>query len=146
MKTYTIGFTKKSAEYFFTSIKESGIKTLIDVRLNNISQLSGFAKRDDITYFLKMICDTNYVHIPDFAPTKKMLEAYRKGTTTWQHYEEQFLDLLAVRNAERIATPELIENGCFLCSEHEPHLCHRRLVVEYLNKQLNLSLEVKHLI
>ncbi|CCK76669.1 conserved hypothetical protein [Oleispira antarctica RB-8] len=145
MKTYTIGFTQKSAKTFFEHIIDADIKTVIDVRLNNVSQLSGFAKKNDLKYFLETLCDADYLHIPDFAPTKEMLNAYKKKEITWHSYEDKFINLISRRNVERIIKPELIENSCFLCSEHEPHFCHRRLLVNYLNEQLNLNLDIRHL-
>ncbi len=145
MDIYTIGFTKKNAVVFFEFIKSFNISTLIDVRLNNVSQLAGFAKRDDLKYFLKELCHTEYVHIPELAPTKDMLNAYKKGDMSWDIYEDKFLNLMSQRHIERLILPTLLDNGCLLCSEHEPHLCHRRLVVEYLNENSNLELNVKHL-
>ena len=145
MEIYTIGFTKKNAETFFRFIKSSNINTLLDVRLNNISQLSGFAKRDDLKFFLKELCGTQYVHTPELAPTKEILSAYKKGEINWEAYEDKFLNLMAQRNIERSVKPTLLDHGCLLCSEHEPHLCHRRLVVDYLNENSDLELEVKHL-
>lgn len=145
MNVYTIGFTKKNAGTFFGFIKSENIKTLIDVRLNNVSQLAGFAKRDDLKFFLKELCNTEYVHTPELAPTKDMLSAYKKGNIPWVVYEDKFLNLMSQRNIERIIKPSLLDDGCLLCSEHEPHLCHRRLVVEYLNNNSDLDLKVKHL-
>lgn len=145
MTTYTIGFTQKSAESFFKNINDAEIKTLIDVRLNNVSQLAGFAKKNDLKYFLETLCNTSYIHMPDFAPTKAMLNAYKKKEISWHSYEDKFLNLISQRHVERIISPELIDNSCFLCSEHQPHLCHRRLVVDYLNEQLNLNLTIRHL-
>ncbi|PSF09820.1 hypothetical protein C7H09_07505 [Marinobacter fuscus] len=145
MKIYTIGFTQKNAEKFFKFINLSQVKTLIDVRLNNVSQLSGFAKRDDLKFFLKELCGSEYVHLPELAPTKDILNAYKKGDMPWQLYEEKFLNLMSQRNIERSVRPALLDHGCLLCSEHEPHFCHRRLVVEYLNEYSELDLEVKHL-
>lgn len=145
MTIYTIGFTKKSAEAFFSFIKKSNVKTLIDVRLNNVSQLAGFAKKDDLKYFLRELCSTEYVHVPDLAPTKEILDPYQDKKIKWEAYEDLFMNLMAKRNIERIVTKELLEQGCLLCSEHEPHHCHRRLVVEYLNKNSDLNLAVKHL-
>lgn len=145
MNVYTIGFTQKKAEKFFGLIKSTGILTLIDVRLNNISQLAGFAKRDDLKFFLRELCDAEYVHAPDLAPTKEILNAYKKGNMSWEKYEEKFLDLMSRRNIEKHVKSELLDNGCLLCSEHKPHLCHRRLVVEYLNENTDLTLDVKHL-
>lgn len=145
MKIYTIGFTQKNAEKFFQLIRVAQVKTLIDVRLNNVSQLSGFAKRDDLKFFLKELCGSDYVHLPELAPTKEILNAYKKGDMSWQLYEDKFLNLMAQRNVEKSIRPALLEHGCLLCSEHKPHLCHRRLVVEYLNEHSDLDLEVKHL-
>lgn len=145
MNIYTIGFTKKNAATFFNFIKQSGVKTLIDVRLNNVSQLAGFAKRDDLEFFLKELCGTEYVHSPELAPTKDILHAYKKGEMTWEIYEDKFLNLMSQRNIEKTVKPALLDHGCLLCSEHEPHLCHRRLVVEYLNEHSDLDLKVKHL-
>ena len=94
MKIYTIGFTKKTAESFFGYLKSSGIETLIDVRLNNTSQLSGFAKRDDLKFFLKELCETNYVHMPELAPTKEILKPYQNKEISWKNYEDKFLNLM----------------------------------------------------
>jgi len=145
MNIYTIGFTKKNASTFFNFIKSSNVSTLIDVRLNNVSQLAGFAKRDDLKFFLKELCNTDYIHTPELAPTKEMLNLYKKGEMPWQKYEDKFLDLMSQRQIEKSIKPALLDNGCLLCSEHEPHLCHRRLVVEYLNENSSLDLKVKHL-
>lgn len=142
---YTIGFTKKNAETFFNFIRTSKINTLLDVRLNNVSQLAGFAKRDDLKFFLKELCNTDYVHTPELAPTKDMLNAYKKGEMSWDKYEDKFLNLMSQRQIEKSIKPALLDHGCLLCSEHDPHLCHRRLVVEYLNENSDLNLKVKHL-
>ncbi|HEA16669.1 MAG TPA: DUF488 domain-containing protein [Pseudoalteromonas prydzensis] len=145
MDIYTIGFTQKNAEKFFKFLKISGVKTLIDVRLNNVSQLAGFAKKDDLKFFLKELCGAEYVHSPELAPTKDILNAYKKGEMPWEVYEDRFLNLMAQRSIEKSIKSELLDHGCLLCSEHEPHYCHRRLVVEYLNEHSNLNLKVKHL-
>lgn len=145
MKTYTIGFTKKNANVFFDHLKSANILTLIDVRLNNVSQLAGFAKRDDLRFFLRELCGADYIHIPELAPTKEILNSYKKDNMTWERYEDEFLNLMAQRNIEKHMKSSLFDNGCLLCSEHEPHFCHRRLVVEYLNKTTNFNIDVKHL-
>lgn len=145
MKIFTIGFTKKNAEKFFSLIKNSNVSTLLDVRLNNVSQLAGFAKKDDLRFFLKEICGTEYIHVPELAPTAVMLNAYKKGEISWTAYEDKFLNLMSNRQIEKSIKPALLDNGCLLCSEHEPHMCHRRLVVEYLNEHSDLDLTVKHL-
>ncbi|MBA4727057.1 MAG: DUF488 domain-containing protein [Pseudomonas sp.] len=147
MKIITIGFTEKKAERFFSLIKISGAKRVVDVRLNNVSQLSGFAKKDDLKYFLKELCDVDYVHLPELAPTKDILSPYQKKEITWQQYEDKFLNLMAKRNIEKHVRPEVIDQGCLLCSEHQPHQCHRRLVAEYLKSQWSESeTEIKHLV
>lgn len=145
MTTYTIGFTQKRAEQFFSLIKRNNISRLIDVRLNNVSQLSGFAKRDDLKYFLDKLCNAEYVHVEDLAPTKEMLNAYKKKLIPWEVYEDKFLNLMSQRNIERSVNEALLNNGCLLCSEHKPHQCHRRLVVEYLNRHWDKKIEVVHL-
>jgi uncharacterized protein (DUF488 family) len=131
---WTIGFTKKPAEQFFTALKEAGVKRVVDVRLNNISQLAGFAKMDDLRYFLKAIGGIEYLHLPELAPTQEMLDAYKKEKCDWSVYEERFLDLMASRKIEERVPREIIDGGCLLCSEHTPHHCHRRLVAEYLGQ------------
>ena len=144
MKVYTIGFTKKSASEFFELLQESGAKRLVDVRLNNVSQLAGFAKKDDLKYFLRKICKMNYVHLPDLAPTKEMLGAYRSGHLDWQTYERQFLALMDERRVAKKAIKRTIANACLLCSEDTPEHCHRRLVAEYLHRHWG-DVEIVHL-
>lgn len=146
MKTYTIGFTQKSAENFFTLIKNNSVNRIIDVRLNNVSQLAGFAKRDDLKFFLSELCDTDYIYIKELAPTKDILDKYKKNSITWEAYEEKFLNLMSQRNIERTIDKAMLDAGCLLCSEHKPHHCHRRLVVEYLNQHWDSQIEVTHLV
>ena len=145
MDIYTIGFTKKDAKTFFDFIKNSDIKTVLDVRLNNISQLSGFAKKDDLAFFLKELCGSDYLHVPEFTPTKEMLDSYKKKEISWQQYEDDFLELMDKRSIHKHLSPELLDRGCLLCSEHEPHFCHRRLVVEFINLNSDYNLTVNHL-
>lgn len=144
MNLYTIGFTKKSAERFFGLLRESGAKRIVDVRLNNVSQLSGFAKRDDLRFLLTEICGMGYVHLPEMAPTKEILDEYRKGGGDWAKYEAQFLDLMHQRQIAESIDQELLADGCLLCSEDTPVRCHRRLVAEYLSARWG-GLEVIHL-
>jgi len=145
MNIYTIGFTKKNAQTFFDLIRDSKVERLIDVRLNNISQLAGFAKKDDLKFFLKELCNAEYFHAPSLAPTKFLLDSYKNGSISWQNYEEEFFNLMSARRIEREFTSSELNNSCLLCSEHEPHFCHRRIVVDYLNKTTNLNLSVTHL-
>lgn len=142
---FTIGFTKKTAKEFFDLLKKESVITVLDVRLNTTSQLSGFAKQKDLKFFLQELCGTEYVHLPDWAPTKDILNAYKKKEISWESYEDKFLNLMARRLIEKDVNSDLIQNSCLLCSEHEPHQCHRRLVVEYLNENTGLNLKVKHL-
>jgi uncharacterized protein (DUF488 family) len=135
MHIYTIGFTKKSAAEFFGILKSNDIKRLIDVRLNNVSQLAGFSKRDDLAYFLREICVIEYVHDPLLAPTQEMLDAFKKAKGKWEEYEKQFLALMAERKIEETLDPRLFDvPAVFLCSEPTAEHCHRRLVVEHLQK------------
>jgi len=141
---FTIGFTKKSAKDFFEILLESGVKTIIDTRLNNVSQLAGFTKRSDLEYFLQKIGNIQYVHLLDLAPTKDILDAYKKNGGDWGTYEKQFLKLITDRKIEDKVSPDLLDGGCLLCSEPKPHNCHRRLVAEYLNQKLG-TLKIHHL-
>lgn len=145
MKIFTIGFTKKSAESFFTLLKNAGVRRLVDVRLNNVSQLAGFTKRDDLRYFTKAICGIEYVHIPDLAPTPEILDPYKKQKKgDWPLYERQFLDLMRARRIEESVSREVLDGGCLLCSEETPHHCHRRLVAEYLKEKWG-GIEIEHI-
>jgi uncharacterized protein (DUF488 family) len=144
MKLFTIGFTKKSAKVFFTSLANAGVKRLVDVRLNNVSQLAAFTKKEDLRYFTKAICNIEYLHVPDFAPTKEMLDAYKKDEGLWSTYERQFLDLIASRRIEDKLPQSKLDRACLLCSEEIPEQCHRRLVAEYLQQKWP-NVEVHHL-
>lgn len=133
MEIYTIGFTRKSARQFFERLQAVGIKRLVDVRLNNTSQLAGFAKRGDLEYFLQELCGAEYLHLPGLAPTKELLDAYHKRLLAWEAYESRFRQLLADRGAERLADPVLFAApSVLLCSEPSAERRHRRLVAEYL--------------
>jgi len=144
-RIYTIGFTKKSAEHFFAALQKAGVKRIVDVRLNNSSQLAGFTKMDDLRYFLKAVGGIDYVHLPELAPTQAMLDAYKKHKGDWSAYEKQFLDLMAIRRIEDKVPKELIDQGCLLCSEDKPHHCHRRLVADYFASHWP-GVETKHLL
>ena len=136
VKVFTIGFTKKKAEAFFTRLMRAGVKRVIDIRLNNVSQLAGFAKRDDLRYFLQAIGGIDYMHRPDLAPTQEILDAFKKNKGSWPAYERDFLALLSARGVEKAITPDLLHEACLLCSEEKPAQCHRRLVAEYLRPDL----------
>ncbi len=144
MRVYTIGFTKKPASDFFGMLRDSGARRLVDVRLNNVSQLAGFAKRDDLEFFLHEICRMEYVHLPELAPTKEMLAAYRNEHRDWETYEGQFLGLMDERRIANNVARSTIADSCLLCSEDKPELCHRRLVAEYLDRHWG-DVEIVHL-
>jgi uncharacterized protein (DUF488 family) len=141
----TIGFTQTTAENFFERLRAAHVNKIIDVRLHNTSQLAGFAKADDLAYFLKAIAEIGYVHMPLLAPTDDMLKAYKKQKGDWNLYERRFLDLMAERKIEERLQPEILRDACLLCSEAKPHYCHRRLVADYLNAKWGNVLSVRHL-
>lgn len=143
MKLFTIGFTKTTAENFFHRLKMSGARKIVDVRLNNKSQLSAFAKKDDLAYFANTICGMSYEHMHKLAPTKDILDAYKKEKGSWEDYEEKFLSLMSQRRIEQIDR-ESLDGGCLLCSEDKPHHCHRRLVADYLKTKWG-NVEIVHL-
>ena len=133
MEIYTIGFTQKSAEKFFAVLRRAGIRRLIDVRLNNTSQLAAFAKRDDLQFFLRELCNADYHHEPALAPTEEILDAYKKKKIAWEEYETRYVDLLIERAADKVGDRRLFDvPAVLLCSEASPKQCHRRLAAEYL--------------
>ena len=141
----TIGFTQTTAENFFNRLLAVEIASVIDVRLNNTSQLSGFAKAKDLAYFLKALGEMEYIHEPLLAPTQDILTAFRKMKGDWGTYEHRFLDLMDQRKIDERLSPDFFHNGCLLCSEAKHHHCHRRLVVEYLQERWSTPLQIKHL-
>jgi uncharacterized protein (DUF488 family) len=145
IQVFTIGFAETSAEDFFRLLRQSGAKRVIDVRLNNTSQLAGFSKRDDLRFFLKEVCGMEYVHVPELAPTQDILDAFKKHKGSWAVYEQEFNNLMAKRSIERAISQDMLNLSCMLCSEKKPHHCHRRLVAEYLQKAWG-DLATKHLI
>ncbi len=110
----------------------------------SLSQLAGFAKKDDLKWLLDRICGIEYVHLPSLAPTRDLLSGYRKGSIAWDAYEDSFMALMRARGVENSIPKDLLDGGCLLCSEDQPHHCHRRLVVEYLNDHWG-DIEVEHL-
>ena len=145
MDVTTIGFTKTTAENFFRRLKSAGVKRVIDVRLHNTSQLAGFAKADDLPFFLRELRGADYVHEPLLAPTEEIMTAFKKRKGDWNVFRESFLGLMADRKIENQLKGEAFDGSCLLCSEDKPHQCHRSLVVDYLNDKWGGRLAVRHL-
>jgi len=142
---YTIGFTKKSAEEFFETLRNSGAKHLLDIRLNNKSQLTGFTKRDDLCYFLKRLVNMEYHELPELAPEGSILKEYRR-TKDWGEYARSYMELIRNRQSEKRISPKLLEEGIvLLCSEPKADYCHRRLAVEYLARLRSPNAGIVHL-
>jgi uncharacterized protein (DUF488 family) len=141
---YTIGFTKKSARDFFLLLKNSGVIKIIDIRLNTTSQLAGFAKKNDLSFFLSEIFQCKYQHLPEFAPTKDILDGYHEKKISWSEYELLFKKLLEERKPGKFLSVIDLENACLLCAEPTPEKCHRRLVAEYL-KSIFPEIVIRHL-
>jgi uncharacterized protein (DUF488 family) len=145
VKIYTIGFTKTSAESFFQRISNAKVNTVMDVRLRADSQLSGFAKKNDLKFFLKELVGIDYSQSTLLAPTPDILDAYKKGKMSWLDYEKAYINLIQARRVESLLVPDNVDGICFLCSEDTPHKCHRRLAAEYLIGKWGVSAELKHL-
>jgi len=144
VRLFTIGFTRKTARDFFTALREAGVRRVVDVRLSNASQLAGFTKKEDLAYFLREIGGIDYVHRPELAPTKEILDGYKKKNLTWPEYEERFARLVAERQVETLLVPGDLDHACLLCSEPKADKCHRRLVAEYLRGKWG-NVEIRHL-
>ena len=145
MKLFTMGFSKKSADEFFTKLINAGVKQVLDIRLWNTSVLAGFTKKNDLEFFLNKIGNIGYKHLPLLAPTEQLLDKYKKGEIAWSEYERDFLTLLNERKPENELATENLDAACLLCSEKEPMHCHRRLVAEYLTNKFG-NMEIIHLI
>ena len=142
MEIATIGFTQSSAERFFERLRGAGIRRLVDIRLNNVSQLAGFAKSADLAYFLREICGASYEHDTRLSPTPELLDGYRSKEITWDEYEPRFLELMGERGV-----PASIDRAAYqvktalLCSEATPEQCHRRLVAELMSREWGAKIE-----
>jgi uncharacterized protein (DUF488 family) len=145
MKIFTIGFTKKTAEQFFSLLDRPDLKRVVDIRLNNHSQLAGFTKSADLRFFLQQITGKDYVYLPQLAPSADMLSDYRNNKGDWTAYERDFIALMKQRRVEETVPIELLDGGCLLCSEATPEQCHRRLVAEYLAAEWP-DVAVEHLV
>lgn len=144
IKLYTIGFTKKTAKQFFELLKKNQVNKLIDIRINNSSQLAGFAKGVDLEYFANEICGIEYVHIVDFAPTKELLSDYQNKKVDWIGYQKIYRNLIEKRRITEKYKISDFDNACFLCSESTAEQCHRRLLVEYF-KEKNPDIKIVHI-
>ena len=148
MKIYTIGFTKKNAEQFFSLLEKAKLTTLLDIRLNNVSQLAGYTKKDDLCFFLKRILNVKYIHSIKLAPTKQILDDYKNSKISWDKYEIEYYKLLEERNVKKLFSTIVDLNKetiCLLCSEEKANHCHRRLLAEYLKNNLSQNIEIIHL-
>jgi uncharacterized protein (DUF488 family) len=143
MTIFTIGFAQKSAEEFFTLLTDNKVKKLIDIRLNNKSQLAGFANAKHLPYFLKLH-GIDYEYKPELAPTKELLNGYKNKEVDWQEYEKVYNKILLDRNILNTITINEFNNNVLLCSEPTAEQCHRRLAAEYLAKSSN-NIKIKHL-
>ncbi len=141
---FTMGFCKKSAEEFFGKLQQAGVRRVVDVRLKNTSSLAGFTKKQDIEFFLREVAGIAYVHRPDLAPTKELLDDYKNKRIDWAEYECRFNVLLNERRPEEQLTKDEFDSACLLCSESSADKCHRRLVAEYLAQHWG-NLEIQHL-
>jgi uncharacterized protein (DUF488 family) len=145
MEIYSIGFTQKNAREFFSALKAHGIERLLDVRLNNTSQLAAFAKQADLAYFLDEICGVAYEHEPLLAPTQPMLDAFKKQKGSWEDYTEAYLALIRSRKVEAVLSKESFQKKTvLLCSEATAEHCHRRLALEYLQQHWE-GVTIRHL-
>jgi uncharacterized protein (DUF488 family) len=133
MNLYTIGFAQKSAKAFFEILSKNKVARVIDVRVNNKSQLAGFTKGDDLKYFLEKIAGIDYLYMPAYAPPRELMEGYRAGEISWPEYERQYNQIL-----EKVALDKagLFADACLLCSEPKADACHRRLLAEYIGRQV----------
>lgn len=143
---FTIGFTQKSAESFFSLLRLNGVRQLVDTRLNNTGQLAGFSKKEDLKYFAKTILDIDYIHWEESAPEQAMLDAYKRKNLKWDEYAREYESLLQKRKIESQVDLVLGASPCLLCSEAKPHQCHRRLLADYINRSKGGRLVVRHLV
>ncbi len=145
IKLFTIGFTKKNARQFFSLLQAGGVRKVLDARLNNISQLAGFTKRDDLSFFLEEVAGIGYEHAEQLAPTDIILKRYKKREISWDEYASEYQALIRNRQVESQFPADALDGACLLCSEATPHHCHRRLAAEFFQKQLGCGVEIIHL-
>ena len=141
---YTIGFSGKDAKTFFELLRLNKVQMLVDVRLNNVSQLAGYTKKNDLAYFLEKICGIKYLHLPILAPTKEILDGYKSKKISWNDYEAKYIHLINERKIERHLKDIDFVNACLLCSEKTAENCHRRLAANII-KSMSLIEKIVHL-
>lgn len=144
---YTIGFAGKNAETFFSILRDSKIRLLVDIRLNNVSQLAGFTKAADLPFFLRDIIAAGYLHYPLLAPPADLLKDYRDGNLDWEAYKPRYLAKLKdpkSRQQIKLEAPNWEQPFCLLCSEPTAEHCHRSLAASYLAKLLQIK-DITHL-
>lgn len=146
MKLYTIGFTQKNAKKFFSLLRDNNVKAVVDIRLNNTSQLAAFAKGEDLKFFLTEFCNIDYIHDTTFAPTEELLKGYKNKKVSWGDYEKEFDRIMGMRNIKNYIAKNYADKDsiCLLCSEALPNQCHRRLVAEMFKKALD-EVQIIHL-
>ena len=150
IKLFTIGSSEKTAEEFFTLLKNAGVCRIIDVRLENSSHLLSFTRMTHLPYLLREIGEIDYEHKPVLAPTENILytwKASQKRDIDWKRYKRRFIPVLRRRKIETLVKPADLDNACLLCSESKPENCHRRLVGRYLRDRWadNVKVEITHL-
>jgi uncharacterized protein (DUF488 family) len=145
LKIFTIGFTGTTAEGFFDRLRQVGVRKVIDTRLWADTQLSGFAKKRDLPFFLKNLSGVDYEHRIDLAPSENILKDFKDKKISWLEYEARYLELLDTRQVADKLNPEYVAGTCFLCAERTPHHCHRRLLAEYLQRKWKSAMEIVHL-
>ncbi|NJD11495.1 MAG: DUF488 domain-containing protein [Gemmatimonadetes bacterium] len=141
---FTIGFTRKTAEEFFTLLRQAGVRRVLDIRLNNVSQLAGFTKQDDLAFFLREIAGMEYRHMAELAPTQALIDLARKRQE-WDRFEAGYRRLIRTRKVEDVVSRQLLDGACLLCSEEQPEHCHRRVLADYLVEHFE-GLQVRHLV
>lgn len=144
LNLFTIGYTKKSAEKFFRIISENKIEIVADVRLYNSTQLAGFSKSVDLQYFLKKICNCNYIALKELAPNPSLFENYKNGKTSWSEYEKIYNKFLDTRANLDFFYAFKNKRICILCAESTPEHCHRRLLAEKIAK-IHDDVKITHL-
>jgi len=145
MEVYTAGFTKWLAKDFFNLLENLKINKLIDIRLRPNSQLSGFTRGVNFSYFLENLSNVKYEHQIKLAPTKELLNKRRNEGLNWQDFESEYVKLLDKDILNYCLNEISNQNILFLCSETEPQFCHRRILTDKLCS-FNPNLEIVHLV